>query len=70
LLVFSAFYNPTDLPDLKIVFYDITTKTDAAGNPIEKAKFEFPLKYDKIDMFFDPVIKRWKEGLPPEHEIE
>lgn len=52
-------------PKVKLAFYDITTKTDAAGNPIEKAKFEFPLKLETVNMWFDDLQKKWKIGNPP-----
>ena len=56
--------------DVKVVFYNITTKTDAAGNPSEKAMFEFPLTNKITNFHFDPDTKRWKEGLPPESVTE
>ena len=46
----------------KLMFYDITTKTDPAGNPVEKTSFEFPLKLREANMWFDRDTKRWKEG--------
>ena len=49
----------------KLKFYDITTKTDAAGNPIEKTSFEYPLKLETTDMWYDKSTKTWKKGLPP-----
>ena len=52
-------------PQAKLMFYDITTKTDPAGNPIEKTTFEFPLALKEVDMWFDRAEKRWKKGLPP-----
>ncbi len=51
--------------NVKLAFYDITTKTDAAGNPIEKAKFEFPLKLESVNMWYDDMQKKWKVGNPP-----
>jgi hypothetical protein len=42
-------------------FYDISTKTDAAGNPTERQTFTFPVKLDRIQMQFDDKQeKRWK----------
>lgn len=49
----------------KLMFYDITTKTDAAGNPVEKTSFEFPLTLTQKDMWYDKKAKRWQEGMPP-----
>ena len=49
----------------KLMFYDITTKTDPAGNAIEKTAFEFPLALQEVDMWYDSAEKRWKKGLPP-----
>jgi hypothetical protein len=46
----------------KLMFYDITTKTDPAGNPVEKTSFEFPMKLREVTMWFDRKAKRWKEG--------
>jgi len=52
-------------PEAKFSFYDITTKTDPASNPIEKTAFEFPLTLQEVDMWFDRTEKVWKKGLPP-----
>lgn len=56
-------------PDLqgaaKISFFDITTKMDVAGNPTEKARFDFALKREQGSMWYDKEEKMWKEGLPP-----
>lgn len=52
-------------PEARLMFYDITTKTDAAGNPVEKTSFEFPLALEDVDMWYDKEEKRWKKGLPP-----
>lgn len=51
--------------EAKLAFYDITTKTDAAGNPVEKTAFEFPLKLEQVGMWYDKVDKAWKKGEPP-----
>jgi hypothetical protein len=51
--------------EVKLAFYDITTKTDAAGNALEKTAFEFPLKLEQVDMWYDKAAKQWKKGLPP-----
>ncbi len=52
----------------KLMFYDITTKTDAAGTPIEKMSFEFPLKQEAVTMWYDNRLKVWKKGEPPGEE--
>lgn len=63
ILVFPAYIS--DFNIAKISFYDITTKTDAAGNPIEKTAFEFPIKSIDQQMWFDKEHeKRWKVGTP------
>lgn len=59
------FPNIVSNQNVKLMFYDITTKTDAAGNPIEKTKFTFNLKKQTVDMWFDKAAKRWREGAPP-----
>ena len=46
--------------------YDLTTKTDAAGNPTEKVTFEFKLKFNKGKKWFDRLNNEWKNGEPPE----
>jgi len=51
--------------EARLMFYDITTKTDAAGNPMEKTSFTFPLVKEDVDMWYDKQEKRWKRGLPP-----
>ena len=63
LLIFPSLINPS-AQDVKLMFYDITTKTDAAGNAIEKTKFEFSLSINEIDMFQDDYNK-WQIGIPP-----
>lgn len=40
-------------------FYDVHTKTDAAGTPIEKQTFAFPLKLDRVQMAWSDQEKRW-----------
>ena len=58
---------PTFSAQGKINFFDITTKVDAAGNPIEKARFEFVLKRQYVQMWYDRYEKAWKVGPPPEN---
>ncbi len=47
----------------KISFFDITTKTDPAGNPLEKTQFDYDLQ--RQDMWYDSSEKIWKSGTPP-----
>lgn len=49
----------------KLMFYDITTKTDAAGNPIEKTQFEFQLNLEKGKVWFDSDSNQLRFGEPP-----
>lgn len=51
--------------EAKLAFYDITTKTDPAGNTLEKTAFEFPLKLERVDTWYDKTEKKWMNGLPP-----
>ena len=51
--------------EAKLAFYDITTKTDPAGNALEKTAFEFPLTLEQVDMWYDKTEKVWKKGEPP-----
>lgn len=52
----------------EIAFFDVTTKTDNAGNPIEKTKFTFELKPQRVQMWFDRNGNRWREGNPPQNK--
>lgn len=53
--VLVSFENAT------LSFYEIHTKTDSAGDPIEKATFTFPLKLNRVQMQWDgEKEKRWK----------
>lgn len=63
LLVFPT--APTVQGQARLAFYDITTKTDAAGNPVEKTRFEFPLETQHVTMWYDRAGKRWQAGMPP-----
>ncbi len=45
-----------------LTFYDIHTKTDAAGNPVEKQTFSFPLKLERTQMQWDG--KQWVKVAP------
>jgi len=43
-------------------FYDVHTKTDAAGTPTEKQTFTFPVKLERVQMQWDgKQEKRWKK---------
>jgi hypothetical protein len=46
-----------------VSFYDVHTKTDAAGTPTEKQAFAFPLKLNRVQMKWDgEQEKRWKRA--------
>lgn len=45
-----------------LTFYDIHTKTDPAGNPIEKQTFSFPLKLERTQMQWNG--KQWVKVVP------
>jgi len=64
ILVFPVI--PSFSPRAKISFFDVTTKTDKAGNPIEKTQFDFNLKPKQVHMWYDRYDKTWKVGQPPE----
>jgi hypothetical protein len=49
----------------KIAFFNVITKTDAAGNPIEKTQFEFTLQPQQVSMWYDTEERMWKEGVLP-----
>ena len=51
--------------DAKISFFDITTKVDAAGNPVEKTQFDFNLQRHQVQMWLDRSTNRWRVGSPP-----
>lgn len=63
LLVFPVV--PTSYASAKISFFDITTKTDAAGVPIEKTQFDFMLKPQNVQAWYDRKEHMWKGGTPP-----
>ncbi len=48
----------------KIVFYDITTKTDQAGNPAKKTQFEFDFEYKPRYMRYNEITKLWEKQEP------
>jgi hypothetical protein len=43
----------------ELSFFDVTTKVDSAGNPIEKATFKFEMKKEDKVFNFDADSKRW-----------
>jgi hypothetical protein len=49
----------------KIMFYDITTATDAAGNPTKKTQFEFAFKYQPKYVTYNELARKWEESTPP-----
>lgn len=52
-----------------INFFDVTIRTDQAGNPTEKTRFEFKLRSDWVHMYYDIGQKKWIVGRPPVEEI-
>lgn len=56
---------PSYNPQAKIAFFDVTVKTDKAGNPIEKTQIDFFLESHNVFMWYDVTEKLWKEGFPP-----
>lgn len=63
LLVFPVV--PIKSSEARISFFDVTTKTDAAGNPIEKTTVNFHLVPQEARLWFDKSENRWKSGMPP-----
>ncbi|MBI5267883.1 MAG: hypothetical protein HY851_11690, partial [candidate division Zixibacteria bacterium] len=54
--------------EIRVMFLEVPTKTDAAGNVTEKSAFEFPFKMIKRPSWFDEKeTKRWVYGTPPEN---
>ena len=49
----------------RVVFYDITTETDEAGNPIKKTMFEFPFQYNPKYVKYNEVTKDWELAQVP-----
>jgi hypothetical protein len=56
---------PANSGPVQVSFFDITTKTDAAGNPVEKTRFDFVLQPQQVSMWFDRSDAHWKVGTPP-----
>jgi hypothetical protein len=56
---------PATFGSVTLSFFDITTRTDAAGTPVERARFDFTLRPDTVQMWYDASVLRWKTGVPP-----
>lgn len=63
LLVFLVF--PRTSPTATVSFFDITTKVDNVGNPLEKTRFDFGLSLETMEMWYDSSQRMWKKGTPP-----
>jgi len=61
LLVFGKLFDPQNLSDMTIVIDHLISDTDPSGKPVDNVKFEIPITYEPIDMFFDTKVKMWKE---------
>jgi hypothetical protein len=61
LLVFPTFVGADSIT---VSFFDITIRTNAAGDPIEKTRFDFPFGVRQAQMWYDPAERRWKPGGP------
>lgn len=51
---------------VNINFYDLTTKTDLAGNPIEKTSFDFKYSLSHNSIYYNRNENKWLVGPPPE----
>jgi hypothetical protein len=51
--------------EAKVVFYDVTTETDDAGNPTKKTQFEFSFKYNPKYMRYNKLSMSWEDQVPP-----
>jgi len=56
---------PTTYGSVTLSFFDITTKTDPAGNAVEKTRFDFALRPQSLPMWYDAAAARWRVGTPP-----
>ena len=63
LLLFPRFMEDETV---SIMLYDLTTKTDAAGNVVEKSNFQFTLNLAESMMYYDRTNKTWVTGNPPQ----
>jgi hypothetical protein len=48
-----------------ISLFDITTKVDSVGSPTEKTRFDFVLRPQQAQMWFDQQERIWKTGVAP-----
>ena len=68
ILLFPAILSGEEHEKANIKFYDLTTKTDAAGNPIEKVTFDFQFDIKVTHKWWDKNQKKWIDGEPPTGE--
>ncbi len=67
LLVFPALVS---WPEAEVKFYDVTTQTDAAGNPTEKVTLNFKCKLQNGQYWWDSEKKEWIPGDPPSVSVK
>jgi len=48
----------------KVVFYDVTTETDDAGNPTKKTQFEFSFTSNPKYMKYNKITMSWEDNVP------
>ena len=65
ILLFPAILSGDKYKKANIKFYDMTTKTDAAGNAIEKVTFDFEFDIITTHKWWDSNQKKWIDGEPP-----
>ncbi|MHA1749848.1 MAG: hypothetical protein ACTSYF_14555, partial [Promethearchaeota archaeon] len=65
LLVFP--YVPDENDDLTISFFDITVKTDPAGNPLEKTRFDFHIFQEPVILYYSDVENLWLSEAMIDH---
>lgn len=65
ILLFPTVLTSDKYSKANIKFYDLTTKTDAAGNPVEKVTFDFEFNIKTLHMWWDKNQNKWIEGDPP-----
>ena len=63
MLAFPA--TPNTYAAATISFFDITTKVDSIGTPTEKTQFDFSLRPQQAQMWFDRQERMWKTGATP-----
>lgn len=52
--------------ELSLKMYEFATKTDPAGNVAERSNFDFKLKLDNGNMWYDRNKNMWVDGAPPQ----